>query len=369
MRNGSFTGRELGDYILADGTDGGVGGPTGYLGARAIVNGTDNAQAIADSAVELENVLRASLTEKHMANGTFASGKLTGWSFWGSGQAITAQTTPSTFSAILTSHSPAILYQTVSTPAGYFQVSFDYQFLTTTGTLDVLLDSVVLASINAPETVVDAPTSFALTVTDPALFSLNNAALAFRYDGPADTQIQLSNLSLAAVTGVEEAAVLCLSPANRNHGSDAAGGQQIAMSASTAWMVTVDQGWITLTSPTSGSGDTTVTYNVATNGSSSARIATITVTAGEIQRTFPIRQLGQGCDRTDLNGDGVVDSLDFTVFEACASGPAIPHDGSTTCHKADFDDDGDVDQSDFGSLQRCLSISGSGIPASPPCAQ
>ncbi|HOW73872.1 MAG TPA: right-handed parallel beta-helix repeat-containing protein [Phycisphaerae bacterium] len=57
----------------------------------------------------------------------------------------------------------------------------------------------------------------------------------------------------------------------------------------------------------------------------------------------------------DLDGDGDVDATDFGIFQACVSGPAIPHNGTRTCQTADFDHDGDVDQDDFGIFQRCYS--------------
>lgn len=66
----------------------------------------------------------------------------------------------------------------------------------------------------------------------------------------------------------------------------------------------------------------------------------------------------------DLNHDGVVDGDDLAVFDACASGPAIPLTGD--CARADFDGDADVDQSDFGVFQRCYS--GPETPADPLCA-
>ena len=68
----------------------------------------------------------------------------------------------------------------------------------------------------------------------------------------------------------------------------------------------------------------------------------------------------------DLNGDGVVGAADWDLFEGCASGPGVDHDGSDTCGRADFDDDNDVDQADFGVFERCLS--GPGQPANPACA-
>jgi hypothetical protein len=67
----------------------------------------------------------------------------------------------------------------------------------------------------------------------------------------------------------------------------------------------------------------------------------------------------------DLDDDGDVDADDLTVFETCASGPAVPHDGSLNCQDADADNDNDVDQSDFAILQRCYG--GMNMPESPNC--
>jgi hypothetical protein len=66
----------------------------------------------------------------------------------------------------------------------------------------------------------------------------------------------------------------------------------------------------------------------------------------------------------DFDNDGDVDLNDFDIFQACASGPAIPLNPG--CEDKDFDSDNDVDQSDFGIFQRC--ISGESNPANPNCA-
>ncbi len=83
----------------------------------------------------------------------------------------------------------------------------------------------------------------------------------------------------------------------------------------------------------------------------------------------------------DFDCDLDVDVDDLMVFEACATGPAVPYNpaalpalepGCTLTPDgnghiaADFDEDNDVDQSDFGSFQRCYS--GQGNPANPDCA-
>lgn len=69
----------------------------------------------------------------------------------------------------------------------------------------------------------------------------------------------------------------------------------------------------------------------------------------------------------DFDGDCDVDGDDLATLASCASGPAIPHDGSPSCEQADLDSDADVDQLDLGLFQRC--ISGSGQPALPDCLE
>ena len=66
----------------------------------------------------------------------------------------------------------------------------------------------------------------------------------------------------------------------------------------------------------------------------------------------------------DFDQDCDVDQDDIALFEACASGPAMPL--MLGCEDKDFDSDNDTDQSDFGVMQRCLS--GPNTPADLNCA-
>jgi len=68
----------------------------------------------------------------------------------------------------------------------------------------------------------------------------------------------------------------------------------------------------------------------------------------------------------DFDQDCDVDLDDLAVFESCASGPSIAHQGTPTCLTADSEDDNDVDQADFAVFQRCFS--GPDMPADPNCA-
>ena len=66
----------------------------------------------------------------------------------------------------------------------------------------------------------------------------------------------------------------------------------------------------------------------------------------------------------DFDADNDVDGQDFTAFQPCLSGPAIPV--LPGCEDRDLDRDRDVDQADFGIFQRCLS--GEDVGPDPTCA-
>ncbi|GMU24104.1 MAG: hypothetical protein AMXMBFR13_41810 [Phycisphaerae bacterium] len=79
---------------------------------------------------------------------------------------------------------------------------------------------------------------------------------------------------------------------------------------------------------------------------------------------FGAGEVGVSClSPGDLDEDGDVDQDDLDLFNACASGPAIP--AAPACQGQDYDDDGDVDHSDYGLWQRCYS--GADNPADPGC--
>ena len=79
----------------------------------------------------------------------------------------------------------------------------------------------------------------------------------------------------------------------------------------------------------------------------------------------------------DLDNNRIVNDDDYTLFEACATGPAIQYSpGSLQAGcaltadgqgfiTADFDKDHDVDQADFAVLERCLSVPG--VEVNPNC--
>jgi len=92
---------------------------------------------------------------------------------------------------------PRSIYQALDTPTSAFAVRFDYFFQTTNGTLDVLLNGQVLMTLPAPATLPSEPTTAAVTVTTPELFSLRDAMLEFRLAGDEGAEVLLSNIMLS----------------------------------------------------------------------------------------------------------------------------------------------------------------------------
>ncbi len=106
------------------------------------------------------------------------------------------QLTFDTSGNLVTTGSPIVLCQVVATPDHPFELAFDYQFLTMTGTVDVTLNSVILGTIEAPPELTGEPRTFSVMVSDPALLGLEEAALAFRLSGPTNSQVTVSSVSL-----------------------------------------------------------------------------------------------------------------------------------------------------------------------------
>ena len=195
--------KNLGYYITND-------SPTiaDYMNARYLVNGQDKAESIANDAVSFAEILDGKGVLSYVPNGSFADGSMTSWGLFGSGSVETVQgATYGAYAAQLSTASPITLYQAIVTPDRSFQLSFDYQFETTTGTLDVLLNSVVVATINAPASLSGGAQTFTTTVTDPAMFSLQDAALEFRFDGSHGSQVLLTDIAAEPLTDTTPPAV------------------------------------------------------------------------------------------------------------------------------------------------------------------
>jgi hypothetical protein len=47
---------------------------------------------------------------------------------------------------------------------------------------------------------------------------------------------------------------------------------------------------------------------------------------GYLQNCFSSTGIGPGCTWADLNGDGLINNADFTLFQSCMTGPDTPVD-------------------------------------------
>jgi len=132
-------------------------------------------------------------------NGSFADGLLDYWTTGGTGdiEVVEDSTLPGRCWARFLVHSTVALSQVVSTPLDRFEVSFDYRFNTTSGFLSVVLDSVVLGTIEAPATLSGNFATTKFVVIDPSLRNLQNAVLEFQFSGPAGSEILAGNIMLS----------------------------------------------------------------------------------------------------------------------------------------------------------------------------
>jgi hypothetical protein len=139
----------------------------------------------------------------------------------------------------------------------------------------------------------------------------------------------------------------------------------LLLAPAAAWGQTFSLDWFTIDGgggTSSGGG-----YELTGTIGQSDATAAAAMSGGGFSLTGGFWPLSSSCSASvapDLDHDCDVDAADFTLFEACDSGPAIPL--GTGCEGKDFDHDGDVDQVDFAIFQRCYS--GENVPANPDCA-
>jgi len=132
-------------------------------------------------------------------NGSFAEKLLDYWTTGGHVELFEDPTWPGVCWAKLIALSATTLSQTVSTPIDRFEVSFSYRFSRTTGSLSVVLDSVVLATIEAPAALSGDFSTFKVVVNDPSLQNLQNTVLEFQFSGLTGSEVLVSNVVLSPV--------------------------------------------------------------------------------------------------------------------------------------------------------------------------
>jgi hypothetical protein len=109
----------------------------------------------------------------------------------------------------LTTGSEVIASTLTSTPDSSFELSYDFLFATSTGILEVLLDSVLVDSLTA--FIASDFQTRSVFLDDAALFGLTSTDLVFRFDGVTGSQVLLDNISISAVSEPTTLALLGLS--------------------------------------------------------------------------------------------------------------------------------------------------------------
>lgn len=136
------------------------------------------------------------------AYGTFeaqlSDGSIAGWNVSGPGSSDIVELSGGNNVVRLTTGSPVVLSQLIDTPTDAFTLSFDYEFLTDTGTLEVYLANMLLGTFDAPATPPGSFESASLVLTDASLLGLTSAELAFEFDGFTGSQIDIDNVMVVS---------------------------------------------------------------------------------------------------------------------------------------------------------------------------
>ena len=139
-----------------------------------------------------------------LSDGTSAGRLTAGSSSTTSGSMTTMALAFSLDSVTPASGKPVSISSLIDTPSHAFSLSFGYRFLSESGYLKVLLNNVLLSTINAPATLRNGFSQYLLNVNNSNLWGLNQANLGFIYGGPSDSQllfdnVQVSDASLSSV--------------------------------------------------------------------------------------------------------------------------------------------------------------------------
>ena len=139
-----------------------------------------------------------------------------------------------------------------------------------------------------------------ITITANA-YGTGNAAVSYSVAANTGTTSRSGTMTIGGqtFTVTQPGTTPCsytISPTSSNLGSSAAATGTVAITtgASCGWTATSNAAWLTISNGASGSGNGSVTYNVAANTSTASRTGTMTI-AGQ---TFSVTQAGVACTFT-----------------------------------------------------------------------
>jgi hypothetical protein len=97
---------------------------------------------------------------------------------------------------LFTAGSPVAITTLIDTPESSFDIFFDYQFLSTSGLLEVYLDDILLDTLYAPTNLVDMMLSHHINVLSDDFLNLTDIELTFLYNGPTGTQMLIDDIGI-----------------------------------------------------------------------------------------------------------------------------------------------------------------------------
>jgi len=143
-------------------------------------------------------------------SGGFNTGML-GWTTTGGGtaDAVNRPDDPGNTCVEMLTGSPVSITQNVHTPPVGFILSFEYEWLTTTGELTVELDGTLLETLEAPGTLSGMFELYSQAFTDPTLTELHEVPLTLTLDGVTASGIRLDTIDLHVLPEPATLLLLC----------------------------------------------------------------------------------------------------------------------------------------------------------------
>ncbi|TAL00326.1 MAG: PKD domain-containing protein [Verrucomicrobia bacterium] len=115
------------------------------------------------------------------------------------------------------------------------------------------------------------------------------------------------------------------------------GASSLTAGSGCSWTLSSSAAWLTITSPTSGSGNTTIAYSLAANAALTGRAAVITVTGQNTNRTITVNQDGNLIPVANAGGNVSVPVSTSVVMDGSGS---TDDDGTIVNYQWNYGDSG-----------------------------